>query len=173
MDPRTLTEEGISVSLSNTPLDVSTIIATVKNLKAGAVVVFAGNFPNLQARWMLATTATGVTRDNVNGKLVKSLEYSSYEPRALTTMKTIAVKMKEKHALTAISLVHRLGVVPIGDESILIAVSAPHRQAAWRAGEEALNDCKAKVEIWKYEVLEGDDEGTWKANRDEAGGTPC
>jgi len=66
-------------------------------------------------------------------------------------------------------MVHRLGVVPIGEESILIAVSAPHRQAAWRAGEEALEDCKARVEIWKREEFEGE-EGVWRANRDGAMG---
>lgn len=62
-------------------------------------------------------------------------------------------------------MVHRLGVVPIGEESILIAVSAPHRQAAWRAGEEALEECKSRVEVWKREEFEGE-EGVWRANRD-------
>lgn len=62
-------------------------------------------------------------------------------------------------------MVHRLGTVPIGEESILIAVSSPHRQAAWRAGEEALEECKARVEVWKREEFEGE-EGVWRANRD-------
>ena len=70
-----------------------------------------------------------------------------------------------KHSLKAIAMIHRLGTVPIGEESILIAVSAPHRQAAWRAGEEALEDCKARVEVWKREEFE-DQEGVWRANRD-------
>ena len=78
--------------------------------------------------------------------------------------------MKEKHNLTAIAMVHRLGTVPIGEESILIAVSAPHRGPAWRAGEEALELCKEKVEVWKLEVFEGE-EGVWRANRDGATGT--
>ncbi len=62
-------------------------------------------------------------------------------------------------------MVHRLGVVPIGEESILIAVSSPHRHEAWRAAEEALEECKARVEIWKREEFEGE-EGLWRANRD-------
>ena len=62
-------------------------------------------------------------------------------------------------------MIHRLGTVPVGEESILIAVSSPHRQAAWRAGEEALEECKAKVEVWKREEFEGE-EGVWRANRD-------
>ena len=48
-------------------------------------------------------------------------------------------------------MIHRLGTVDVGEESILIAVSSPHRQAAWRAGEEALESCKERAEIWKLE----------------------
>lgn len=80
-------------------------------------------------------------------------------------MLAIAQDMRTKHGLRGITMVHRLGTVPIGEESILIAVSAPHRQAAWRAGEEALEECKAKVEVWKREEFEGED-GIWRANRD-------
>ena len=81
-------------------------------------------------------------------------------------MLSIARSIKAKHSLTAISVIHRLGVVPIGEESILIAVSAPHRQAAWRGGEEALEDVKEKVEIWKLEEFGGEEGGVWRANRD-------
>ena len=81
-------------------------------------------------------------------------------------MLSIARSVKEKHSLTAIGMIHRLGVVPIGEESILIAVSAPHRQAAWRGGEEALEECKEKVEVWKLEDFGGDEGGVWRANRD-------
>jgi len=84
-------------------------------------------------------------------------------------MLSIATSVKEKHGLQGVAMVHRLGVVPIGEESILIAVSAPHRQAAWRGGEEALEECKAKVEVWKREEFEGE-EGIWRANRDGARG---
>ena len=74
--------------------------------------------------------------------------------------------------MVKISISHRLGIVPIGEESIVIAVSAVHRHAAWWAGEEALDRCKAKVEIWKWEEFEGDGdekeggkgEGAWRAN---------
>lgn len=83
----------------------------------------------------------------------------------------IAQAIKEKHDLVAISMIHRLGECPIGEESILIAVSAPHRQAAWMAGEEALEECKEKVEVWKMESFEGEHGGVWRANRDGASGT--
>ena len=70
----------------------------------------------------------------------------------------------------SISVTHRLGHVDIGEESILIAVSAPHRKAAWVAGEECLEEIKSKVEIWKEEWFE--DGGMWRSNRDGEMGTP-
>ncbi|KAI4288928.1 MAG: hypothetical protein L6R35_001803 [Caloplaca aegaea] len=148
-----LRDVNVWVSLTNSKLDIASVISRVKNPKAGAVVLFAGT-----------------TRDNFDGKPVTHLEYSSYAPLALKTMLSIAQSVKEKHALTAISMVHRLGVVPIEEESILIAVSARHRQAAWKGGEEALELCKEKVEIWKLEEFEGDEGGVWRANQDGKGG---
>jgi molybdopterin synthase catalytic subunit len=107
----------------------------------------------------------GTTRDSFGGKPVKELQYTAYHKLALRTMMAISRDILAKHGLKGIAMVHRLGTVPIGEESILIAVSAPHRQAAWRAGEEALEACKAKVEVWKREEFEGE-EGVWRANRD-------
>jgi|SRR3569833_3749499 len=111
----------------------------------------------------------GTTRDNFGGKPVKELQYSAYNKMALASMLSIAQAMRTKHDLRGVAMIHRLGVVPIGEESILIAVSAPHRQAAWRAGEEALEECKARVEVWKREEFEGED-GVWRANRDGIAG---
>ena len=85
-------------------------------------------------------------------------------------MLSIAQSVKADHGLTAISMIHRLGVVPIGEESILIAVSSPHRQAAWKGGEEALELCKEKVEVWKLEEFGGEEGGVWRANRDGIAG---
>lgn len=118
---------------------------------------------------MKAKTRTGTTRDNFAGKVVKELQYSAYDKLALRTMMSICQAIKVKHGLNSIAMIHRLGIVPIAEESILIAVSSPHRQAAWKAGEEALEECKAKVEIWKREEFESG-EGVWKANRDGAAG---
>ena len=84
-------------------------------------------------------------------------------------MLAICKAVSATHGLKGIAMIHRLGTVPIGEESILIAVSSPHRQAAWRAGEEALEECKKRVEVWKKEEFEGE-EGVWRANRDGAMG---
>jgi molybdopterin synthase catalytic subunit len=85
-------------------------------------------------------------------------------------MMDIATALVTKHDLKGIAMVHRLGEVPVGEESILIAVSSAHRQAAWRAGEEALEECKARVEVWKREEFGGEEGGVWRANRDGAVG---
>lgn len=84
-------------------------------------------------------------------------------------MLSIARSLVTTHGLQSVAMVHRLGTVPIGEESILIAVSAPHRQAAWRAGEEALEECKKRVEVWKKEEFKGEG-GIWRANRDGVAG---
>ncbi|KAF2136890.1 uncharacterized protein K452DRAFT_116746 [Aplosporella prunicola CBS 121167] len=146
-------EEGVHVELTYDHLDVVACMNRVKSPKAGAVVMFAGT-----------------TRDSFADKPVKQLTYQSYAPLALRTLQDLARKVRATHALTAISITHRLGTVPIGEESILIAVSAPHRQAAWHGGEEALELCKERAEIWKLEEFEGE-EGVWRANRDGQVGT--
>lgn len=186
-DQQQLLEEGISVSLTHSPLDIPLIVASVKSPKAGAIVLFAGSHhvipPPLKQNYHaiklfrekignpgVLTDKLGTTRDSFANKPVLQLQYTAYPPLALRSMLLIAQSIKEKHNLTAISIVHRLGVVPIAEESILIAVSAPHRQAAWRAGEEALERVKEKVEIWKLEEFEGEQVGVWRANRDEQGG---
>lgn len=145
--PQILDNGRVHVSLTDTHLDIMSIIGRVRNPKAGAIVLFAGT-----------------TRDNFESAPVRSLTYSSYVPLALRTLHSIASAIHRKHGLEGIAIVHRLGSVPIGEESILIAVSSPHRAEAWRAGEEALEECKAKVEVWKKEEFE--DGGVWRSNRE-------
>lgn len=85
-------------------------------------------------------------------------------------MLSIARAIRAQHGLVAIAITHRLGRVDVGEESVLIAVSAPHRKAGWEAGEECLERVKERVEIWKEEWFEGG--GVWRANRDGAEGVP-
>ncbi|KAK4994886.1 hypothetical protein LTR66_005185 [Elasticomyces elasticus] len=146
-------EENLFVQLTHDRLDIPSIMARVKSPKAGAVVLFAGT-----------------TRDSFADKPVVHLAYSAYAPLALRTMQSIARDVKGKHSLTAIAMVHRLGVCPVGEESILIAVSSPHRLAAWRAGEQALEECKERVEVWKLEEFGGSEGAVWRANRDGQAG---
>jgi molybdopterin synthase catalytic subunit len=162
-------EKGCYVALTHDSLDVKAVVDRVRDPKAGAIVLFAGECGGYKLSGLMLTYS-GTTRDNFEGKAVKELQYTSYQPRALQSMLKICQIIHEKHSLSTIAMIHRLGTVPTGEESILIAVSSPHRQAAWRAGEEALEECKAKVEIWKKEEFGGEEGGLWRANRDGAAG---
>ena len=150
--PQLIKEDAIYVELTYFHLDLQTIADKVKSPKAGAIVLFAGT-----------------TRDSFDARPVSQLSYTAYTPLAIQTLLKIAREVQIKHSLQSIAMVHRLGPVPIGEESILIAVSAPHRTAAWRAGEEALEQCKERVEVWKLEEF-ADGEGAWRANRDGKAG---
>jgi len=147
-------ESGIYVALTKDELDPKFIMNKVRSAQCGAIVLFAGT-----------------TRDNFDGKPVKHLAYEAYGALALRTMTAIGKEIRAKHNVHQIAMVHRLGVVPIAEESILIAVSTPHRQAAWRAGEEALELVKERVEVWKMEEFGGEEGGVWRANRDGKTGT--
>ncbi|KAI9709376.1 MAG: hypothetical protein M1812_007712 [Candelaria pacifica] len=151
--PQTISSSNIHIELTHSPLSIPAVISHVRSPKAGAIVLFAGT-----------------TRDNIHHQPVLSLHYTSYTTLALQTLHSIAKSQLSTHSLTSISITHRLGTVPIGEESILIAVSAPHRGEAWRAGEEALEECKRRVEVWKCEVLEGEVGGRWRANAEEEEG---
>lgn len=148
-----LESPGIYVALTHDTLDAKPIMDKVRSPQAGATVLFAGT-----------------TRDNFGGRAVLNLSYEAYAPLALRTMRDIAETALEKHGLKGVAIVHRLGVVPVAEESILIAVSSPHRAAAWRAGEECLEEVKARAEIWKLETFEDDRSAVWRANRDGAVG---
>lgn len=126
---------------------------------------------------MLSTTTTvahnlsllpGCTRDSFASKTVTHLAYTTYPPLALKTLHKICSVILTTHSLTSIAVTHRLGRVDVGEESIIIAIAAPHRKAAWVAGEECLEQVKAKVEIWKEEWFE--DGGVWRSNRDGQAG---
>ncbi|KAF2192604.1 Molybdopterin biosynthesis MoaE [Zopfia rhizophila CBS 207.26] len=147
-EPITCTTPDIHIEL--TPHTLSPLAATkfVSSPSAGATVLFVGT-----------------TRDYFKNLPVQSLSYTSYTPLAMSTLFSIASSMLAKHDLKKVYIAHRLGEVPIEETSIVIAVSAPHRQAAWRAGEEALEETKKRAEIWKLEKFVGGD-GVWRANRD-------
>jgi molybdopterin synthase catalytic subunit len=82
------------------------------------------------------------------------LIYEAYEPMALTEMRTLIQQAHEKFEIAHIGIVHRTGPVEIGETSVVIAVSAPHRKAAFAACEWAIQELKRTVPIWKKEVFE-------------------
>ncbi|KAG7144084.1 Molybdopterin synthase catalytic subunit like protein [Verticillium longisporum] len=144
--PWHLSSPQTHVSLTHAPLSATAVLDQIRSPRAGALVLFAGT-----------------TRDSFAGKPVRELHYSAYAPRALRTMAAVAEEVRARHGLEGVAVVHRLGT------SVLIGVAAAHRGPAWRAGEEALELVKERVEVWKREEFFGE-EGVWRANRDGAQG---
>jgi molybdopterin synthase catalytic subunit len=135
------------VSLVRHPIDSRALASRVLGSAHGAVVTFEG-----------------VVRDNTGGRPTEFLEYDCYEPMALRLMEDLASNLRSKHAIGEIAMVHRLGKLAIGEASVVISVSAPHRKPAFEACFEAINRLKATVPIWKKEHFAGGEvwvEGEW------------
>ncbi len=132
---------GGSFLLSEAPLDLGAAVAEVADERAGAIATFVGT-----------------TRRESRGHSVQYLEYEAYGGMAEQVMEEIAADLKEKHDLCEVAIHHRIGRVNIGEKSVVIAVSAPHRRAAIAACGEAIDRLKETVPLWKKEVYEGGEE---------------
>lgn len=155
--PQSRESPHIHVSLTYDHLDTATYLQFTRSPSAGANVLFLGT-----------------TRNSFDSRPVSRLSYSAYPALALRTLFTVATNVREKYNLEKVVIVHRLGDVPIGEESIAVCVSAGHRQAGWQGAEEILERVKERAEIWKREWFgdtpEGQvEEGAWRANRDTNG----
>jgi len=156
-------EVGRSICvLSYKSLKIDEIIKSVSDDGAGATALFIGT-----------------TRNSYQGKVVTRLEYQAYSKLAIKTMTNIirtahqsATRSTHYSTPAAVPCIiscavhHRLGTVPVGEPSIVIAVSSPHRKEAFVACEQILEEVKQRVQIWKREYYEGEkeDEAEWKAN---------
>ncbi|KAL4228298.1 Molybdopterin synthase catalytic subunit [Mactra antiquata] len=109
------------------------------------------------------STFLGTTRNNFQGKKVKTLEYEAYEPMAKKEMQKICDNIRDKWSVENIALVHRIGDVPITQASVAIVVSSPHRKESLEAVQYGIDTLKATVPIWKKEIYE-DDSYSWKEN---------
>lgn len=108
----------------------------------------------------------GTTRNNFEGKKVVHLEYEAYVPMAETEIKKILTDIRQKWpSVKHMAVYHRLGLVPITEASVAIAISSPHREDSLDAVKYCINTLKATVPIWKKEVYE--EEGcSWKENKE-------
>jgi molybdopterin synthase catalytic subunit len=89
---------------------------------------------------------------------VQYLEYEAFAEMAEPMLRRLAAELTERHALTAVAIHHRVGRVEIGEPSVIIAVSAPHRAAALDACREAIDTLKETIPLWKKEVYAGGEE---------------
>ena len=108
----------------------------------------------------------GVVRNENQGRPVLRLEYEAYEEMALPLMEEIAAETRSRFPVTDVRLVHRLGRLEIGEASVAVAVSAPHRAGAFAACRFAIDALKARVPIWKKEFYA--DGSAWLEGQDPA-----
>ena len=103
-------------------------------------------------------TLDGYAREWTKGKHTLYLVYEAYDSMALTEMQRLGAEAHKRFDIAHIGIVHRTGRLEIGETSVVIAVSAPHRQAAFQACEWAIKELKRTVPIWKKEVFEDGEE---------------
>ena len=132
---------GGAFLLSDEPLSLDRVVDEVRSDEAGAIATF-----------------TGTTRVHSRGRSVTHLHYEAYEGMAEKVMEEIAGALRARYELTAIAIHHRIGRVSIGETSVVIAVSAPHRGDALAACKDAIDELKERVPLWKKEVYEGGEE---------------
>jgi MoaE-MoaD fusion protein len=124
-------------SLVHAPINMTTIVRDVRADQDGAIVTF-----------------DGFVRHESHGRRTFYLEYEAYEQMALAKMKEIGQLIHQKFDIHRVAIVHRLGRLEIGETSVFIAVSAPHRTAAFDACRFAIDTLKHTVPIWKKEYFE-------------------
>ena len=103
-------------------------------------------------------TLDGYAREWTRGKRTLYLIYEAYDTMALTEMQRLGVEAHKQFEIAHIGIVHRTGRIEIGETSVVIAVSAPHRRAAFQACEWAIKELKRTVPIWKKEIFENGEE---------------
>lgn len=96
----------------------------------------------------------GVVRDNSDGRRVQYLEYDAYPSMAVKKMREVAEEARARWPITEIAVAHRIGRLEIGETSLLVAVSSPHRREAFEACHHAVDRIKEIVPVWKKEVWE-------------------
>ena len=127
--------------VTETPLEPEKLVSHVRKDETGAVVLFYG-----------------VVRNNNMGRRVDHLEYDAYPEMATQVMRDLAEEIRGRYPVTDIAIQHRTGRLEIGEASLLIAVSSPHRKEGFAAAAALVDRFKEVVPIWKKEVWEGGEE---------------
>jgi molybdopterin synthase catalytic subunit len=130
------TVEEDKLELVREAIDTAPLTQYVRGEKDGAIATF-----------------DGFVRNQSQGRMTRYLEYEAYEPMALGKMKEIAAQIHQQFRIHRLAMVHRLGRLEIGETSVFIAVSAPHRGAAFDACRFAIDTLKKTVPIWKKEFF--------------------
>jgi MoaE-MoaD fusion protein len=137
-----LESPGRLFRLTSDVLDPREVEAIVADPAAGAVVTF-----------------TGTVRDHARGQTVTALDYEAYAPAAEKMLARLGDEIQERWGLERVAIVHRSGLLQVGEASVVIAVSSAHREAAFDACRYAIERIKQIVPIWKKEFYQ--DGATW------------
>jgi MoaE-MoaD fusion protein len=139
--------EGHFFALTREPIDLRSLETRLSQGCDGASVTFQG-----------------VVRNNTSGRPTLRLEYECYEPMAIRKMAEIGREIASQCAISRIAMVHRLGTMEVGEASVAVVVTAPHRRPAFDAALEGINRLKRLVPVWKKEFFEDGEvwvEGDW------------
>jgi len=154
-DPLELREAGNYFALTRHAIDIRGVVAGLLTGAEGAVVTFEGT-----------------VRNNTKGRATRYLDYECYESMALKMMAQIGRELLAAHQIERVALIHRLGRMLIGETSVAVIVTSPHRRAAFDASLEGINRLKKVVPIWKKEhFVDGEVwvEGEWDDSLRSAG----
>jgi molybdopterin synthase catalytic subunit len=132
---------GGAFRLTEDPIDLGAVVAEVADARAGAIATFIGT-----------------TRLESRGRAVLHLDYDAYGGMAEAVMADIAAELEGRYEVCGIAMAHRVGRVGIGETSVAVAVSAPHRADALAACRDAIDALKERAPVWKKEVYEGGEE---------------
>ncbi|MCA9265349.1 MAG: molybdenum cofactor biosynthesis protein MoaE [Planctomycetales bacterium] len=122
------------VELTYDPIDTDSILSSFHDTTAGAVVLFVGN-----------------TRELTAGRRTDRLEYECYPEMAMAKLQELSESASQRWPIVRWHVVHRLGVVPPGQASVVVAISTPHRRDAFDAAQWYMDRLKEQVPIWKKE----------------------
>jgi molybdopterin synthase catalytic subunit len=125
---------GSRFAIRREPLDAEQLVDRVSEPSAGAVVTFEG-----------------IVRNRTDGFPVESLAYECYDSMALKTLRDIGADAEDRWPQIEVAIHHRIGTLEVGDTTVVIAVSSPHRQAAFEACRWTIDAVKQWVPIWKKE----------------------
>ena len=122
------------ISLTNSPIDYQALTESVRSPQSGAVVLFLGT-----------------VREMTQGRQTMALDYEAYPQMAEAKLKELESAARVKWPIDQIGIVHRLGHLELGEISVAVAVSCPHRKQAFEAGQFLIDELKVSVPIWKKE----------------------
>ncbi len=130
------------IQLTHELIDAATLLERAQSPEAGAVVLFLG-----------------VARRMTNERETVELTYDAYGKMAVKELELLEAEARERWPLVECFIVHRLGLVPLGEASVAVAVACPHRREAFEAAEWLIDTLKERVPIWKQEHwADGDSE---------------